>query len=156
MIIRAYNNFSNDTALRALISEYMSTLPFAIDYQHPEKELEDLGAVYGAAGGGALFVAEADGVLAGCVALKDIGNGRCEMKRLYVREQYRGRNLGKQLAERIVARAKEMGYAFMYLDTHREAQKTAIAMYTRMGFVECEDYHPNPGKLLCLELNLRA
>lgn len=57
MIIRAYNNFPDDTALRALISEYMSTLPFAIDYQHPEKELEDLGAVYGAAGGGALFVA---------------------------------------------------------------------------------------------------
>ena len=156
MTIRAYTDFADDTDLRALIAEYMSTLPFAIDYQHPQKELDDLSAVYGEAGRGALFVAETDGVLAGCVALKDIGNGRCEMKRLYVREAYRGRNLGKQLAKTIVARAKEMGYRFMYLDTHREAQQRAIAMYQKMGFVACEDYHPNPGRLLCMELDLHS
>lgn len=154
MRIIPYHDFQDDSALRSLIMEYMSTLPFAIDYQSPEKELGDLGAVYGEAGGGALFIAEENGELAGCVALKDIGDGRCEMKRLYVREKFRGRTLGRQLADVIVARAKEMGYQSMFLDTHREAQARAIAMYKRMGFVECEDYHANPGRLLCLELNL--
>lgn len=160
--IKIYTNFSNDAVLRSLIAEYMSTLPFAIDYQSPEKELEDLGAVYGEAGGGAMFVAEIDGELAACVAVKKIehmhpreGVSCCEMKRLYVREKYRGKNLGKQLAEKIVARANEMGYHYMYLDTHRVAQKVAIEMYKKMGFVECEDYHANPGRLLCLELDLR-
>jgi ribosomal protein S18 acetylase RimI-like enzyme len=156
MTIRTYNGFDNDNALRTLISEYMSTLPFAIDYQNPEQELSDLGALYSEPGGGALFVAEENGMLAGCVALKDLGEGRCEMKRLYVREQFRGRNVGRCLAETIVQRGKEMGYRFMYLDTHREAQKAAIAMYMKMGFTECADYHPNPGKLLCLELDLAA
>jgi ribosomal protein S18 acetylase RimI-like enzyme len=93
--------------------------------------------------------------IAGCVALKNIGNGRCEMKRLYVREKYRGKNLGRKLAEKIVERAKEMNYEFIYLDTHRVAQKVAIEMYRKMGFVECEDYHENPGKLLCLALKLK-
>ncbi len=155
METKLYTDFSNDTALRSLIEEYISSLPFPIDYQSPEKELEDLGAVYGEAGGGALFVAHVGNEYAGCVALKDIGDGRCEMKRLYVREKYRGQNLGRRLAEQIVARAKEMGYNFMYLDTHREAQKVAIEMYKKMGFIECADYHLNPGNLLCLEFDLR-
>jgi ribosomal protein S18 acetylase RimI-like enzyme len=154
MIIRPYSDFTDNSALRELIAEYMFTLPFPIDYQHPEKELDDLSAVYGPAVRGALFVAEETGVLVGCVALKDIGGNRCEMKRLYVRASFRGRNLGRTLADIIVQRAREMGYAFMYLDTHREAQQQAIAMYKRMGFQECADYHPNPGKLLCLELKL--
>lgn len=155
MLITTYTDFKNDAALRSLIVEYMSTLPFAIDYQRPEKELGDLRAVYGAVGNGAMYVAEENGALAGCVALKDIGSGRCEMKRLYVRPEFRGRKLGLQLAAAIVQKAKEMGYYFMYLDTHREAQKVAIEMYRKMGFVECGDYHENPGGLLCLELDLR-
>jgi putative acetyltransferase len=155
MNITLLTNFSDDHELRSMIKEYMSTLPFAIEYQNPGKELEDLGAVYGENGRGAMFVAHGGNELAGCVALKDIGNGRCEMKRLYVRGKYRGQNLGRKLAEKIVERAKEMGYEFMYLDTHREAQKVAIEMYKKMGFEECADYHANPGRLLCLKLDLR-
>lgn len=154
MFIHELTDFSSTLSLREVIAEYMRTLPFDISYQSPEEELEDLGAVYGEANGGALFVAKENGELAGCVALKNIGSGRCEMKRLYVREKYRGQNLGRKLADKIVTRAKEMGYEFMYLDTHREAQKVAIEMYKKMGFVECPDYHENPGRLLCLELKL--
>ena len=155
MEIVLFTDFKDVRDLRLMIKEYMSTLPFAIDYQSPEKELDDLGALYGEAAGGALFVAHVNNEYAGCVALKDIGDGRCEMKRLFVREEYRGYKLGKKLAVAIVARAKEMGYKEMYLDTHLEAQKLAIIMYKKMGFVECEDYHENPGKLLCLKLDLR-
>jgi putative acetyltransferase len=154
MVIIPYTDFSHVTGLRKLIQEYMSTLPFAIDYQSPEKELEDLGALYGEANRGAMFVAHIGNEYAGCVALKDLGDNRCEMKRLYVRPQFRGKDIGRKLADAIVMKAKELGYAYMYLDTHREAQKQAIEMYKRMGFVECEDYHPNPGKLLCLRLEL--
>lgn len=154
MLIKQYTEFSDTADLQLMIKEYMSTLPFPIDYQNPEKELEDLGAVYGEGGGGAMFVADVGNEYAGCIAVKDIGDGRCEMKRLYVREKYRGRKLGQQLADVIVLKAKEMGYHFMYLDTHREAQKVAIEMYKKMGFVECADYHENPGRLLCLELKL--
>ena len=154
MEIILFTDFKDVRDLRLMIKKYLSALPFAIDYQSPDKELDDLGAVYGEAAGGALFVARVNDEYAGCVALKDIGDGRCEMKRLFVREKYRGYKLGKKLTAAVVARAKEMGYKEMFLDTHREAQKLAIIMYKKMGFVECPDYHPNPGKLLCLRLDL--
>src|SRR5688572_13980027 len=149
MLITTYADFRNDTALRALIAEYMSTLPFAIDYQHPDKELNDLGAVYSEAAGGALLVAMDGETIAGCVAVKKIthlhpqeGVRCCEMKRLYVRPEYRGKNLGHKLAAAIVNEARRLGYHEMYLDTHRVAQQLAIQMYQRMGFEVCEDYHP--------------
>lgn len=161
MLIRAYNDFGNYSELRSLIAEYMKTLPFDISYQSPGAELEDLSSLYGEDVGGAMFVAMDDEKIAGCVAVKGIehmhpkpGVRCCEMKRLYVRPEYRGQNLGRELAQAIIRKAKELGYHFMYLDTHREAQKLAIAMYKRMGFMECEDYHANPGRLLCLELDL--
>lgn len=163
MLITELTGFSSTQALRELIAEYMKTLPFDISYQSPAAELENLSALYSNDARGAMFIAKGNEKIAGCVALKEIehilpqeGIRCCEMKRLYVRPEFRGRNLGKQLAQTIVQKAKVMGYHFMYLDTHREAQKVAIEMYKKMGFVECADYHPNPGRLLCLELNLKS
>lgn len=162
MRIQELTDFSSTSALREVIAEYMRSLPFSIDYQSPEKELEDLSSLYSAAADGAVLVATDEETIAGCVALKKLahlqpqpGVRTCEMKRLYVRPAFRGRNLGHTLAQAIVEKAKELGYHEMYLDTHREAQALAIAMYKRMGFVECPDYHANPGKLLCLRLQLR-
>jgi putative acetyltransferase len=160
-MIRELTDFTSVSDIRDVIAEYMQTLPFDISYQSPGAELEDLASLYGNEAGGAMFVAMDGNKIAGCVAVKAIdhmhprdGIRCCEMKRLYVREDYRGRNLGRQLAEAIIAKAKELGYHEMYLDTHREAQQLAIQMYKRMGFVECEDYHTNPGRLLCLRLKL--
>ncbi|HTF05724.1 MAG TPA: GNAT family N-acetyltransferase [Bacteroidia bacterium] len=154
MEITELTDFSDITDLRDVIAEYMRTLPFDISYQSPEKELEDLSAQYSYAVGGAIFIAEEQGKIAGCVAVKKIGDQICEMKRLYVRPAFRGRKLGQQLADTIVKKAAQLGNERMYLDTHREAQAVAIAMYRKMGFRECADYHANPGKLLCLELDL--
>lgn len=161
MIIHEYTDFSSNIALTELIAEYMKSLPFDIAYQSPGKELEDLSSLYSNDKGGAIIVAEENGILAGCVAVKGIehlhpieGIRVCEMKRLYVRPEFRGRNLGQQLAKVIVKKAIELGYHKMYLDTHRVAQKIAIEMYRKMGFVECADYHANPEKLLCFELSL--
>ena len=161
MHIHEFSDFSSTAALREVIAEYMRSLPFNIDYQSPVKELEDLSSLYSRAAGGALLVAKDEDTIAGCVALKKLthihpqeGVRTCEMKRLYVRPEFRGRNLGHTLTQAIVEKAKALGYHEMYLDTHREAQALAIAMYKRMGFAECADYHPNPGKLLCLRLRL--
>ena len=162
MHILELTDFSSVSALREVIAEYMRSLPFDIDYQSPEKELEDLSALYSNEAGGALFVALENETIAGCVAVKKLihmhpqQNVRtCEMKRLYVLPAFRGKNIGHMLAQAIIQKAKELGYHEMYLDTHRQAQAQAIAMYKRMGFEECADYHPNPGKLLCMRLNLR-
>jgi ribosomal protein S18 acetylase RimI-like enzyme len=162
MLIHELTDFSSAPALRDVIAEYMRSLPFNIDYQSPDKELEDLASLYSNNSGGAMFIAMDGNEIAGCVAVKKLthmhpqpGVRTCEMKRLYVRPVYRGRNLGHQLADAIIQKAGSLGYHEMYLDTHREAQALAIAMYKRMGFTECEDYHPNPGNLLCLRLDLR-
>jgi putative acetyltransferase len=161
MRIHELTDFSSTPELREIIAEYMRSLPFNIDYQSPVKELEDLAALYSSASGGALFIAQEQQSIAGCIALKKIthmhpqeGVHTCEMKRLYVRPEFRGKNLGHELAQTIIGKAKDLGYHEMYLDTHREAQALAIAMYRRMGFVECADYHANPGGLLCLRLVL--
>lgn len=162
VVIQELTDFTNTTELCELIAEYMKTLPFDISYQSPGAELEDLSSLYSHDVGGAIFVATEEGKIAGCVAVKGIehihpteGVRCCEMKRLYVRPEFRGRNLGHQLANAIVKKAKELGYHEMYLDTHPKAQALAIEMYKRMGFVACEDYHSNPGQLLCLKINLR-
>lgn len=162
MVIHEFTDFSDTTALREVIAEYMQTLPFDISYQSPQTELEDLSALYSPAVGGAIFIATENGGMAGCVAVKGIEHLHvrkdirvCEMKRLYVRPEFRGRKLGRQLADAIVRKAMELGYDYMYLDTHRQAQAVAIAMYRQMGFQECPDYHTNPGRLLCFELELR-
>jgi ribosomal protein S18 acetylase RimI-like enzyme len=162
MNISEFTDFSSSEELRELIAEYMRTLPFDISYQSPDSELENLASAYSNETGGALFTARDNGKMVGCVALKAIvhmnsreGIRCCEMKRLYVKEEFRGRNLGQQLANAIVQKAKELNYHFMYLDTNREAQKAAISMYKKMGFTECENYHRNPGQLLCMVLSLQ-
>src|ERR1044071_8175325 len=111
MKISELTNFSSTTALRAVIAEYMQTLPFNIDYQSPQMELDDLSALYSPAAGGAMLVASENEYIAGCVALKKLNATDCEMKRLYVRPAFRGRNLGRQLAGAIVAKAKALGYS---------------------------------------------
>jgi GNAT superfamily N-acetyltransferase len=89
---------------------------------------------------GRLLIAYLDGKPAGCVALRDLGDGVCEMKRMFVPEAFRGRGVGRALAERIVAEGKEAGYRAMRLDTSRR-QSEAMQLYERAGFKRIPPYY---------------
>jgi len=91
----------------------------------------------------ALLVARVDGETAGCVALKRLPDGACELKRLYVRPAARGSGTGRALAEAAVERARELGYATMRLDT-LPMMNAARKLYLSLGFRPIERYNDNP------------
>jgi putative acetyltransferase len=128
---------------RDLFLEYAQSLGFSLCFQDFDKELAGLPGDY-APPEGRLLLAECDGQLAACVALHKLDPGTCEMKRLYLRPQFRGRGLGRALAERIIAEARQIGYQRMRLDTVEPVMKDAVAMYRRLGFEEIAAYRTNP------------
>ena len=104
---------------------------------------------------GRLLLAEYRGELAGCVALHRLEPEICEMKRLYLRPQFRGKGLGRALAMAIIAEARGIGYRLMRLDTVEPVMKDAVAMYRKLGFREIAPYRPNPIKgAIYMELQL--
>jgi ribosomal protein S18 acetylase RimI-like enzyme len=93
--------------------------------------------------------------LAGCAALRDIGDGIGEMKRLYVRPDFQGAGLGRSLVERVIAEAKFAGYRALRLDTLPKMER-AIALYRSLGFHEIPPYGDNPPEAICFELKLQS
>src|SRR5260221_14577870 len=126
-----------------LIRAYLDWLPFKVTFQDVERELEELPQRYGPPRGAALLAIER-GTAVGVVALKDLGDGICEMKRLFVVEEGRGLGAGRMLAEAIVAEGRRLGYDAMRLDTYPPAMAAAGAMYEGMGFVDIGTYTDNP------------
>ena len=138
---------------RALLREYEAEIEVDLCFQGFQEEIETLERVYGPPGG-ILFLLRQEDRTAGCVALKDLGGGVCEMKRLFLRPGFRGEGLGRRCAERIVQAAREMGYGAMRLDT-LPAMRAAIALYRSMGFAEIPRYTENPLEgALFMELRL--
>ena len=94
--------------------------------------------------------------LAGCVALRQLSERTCEMKRLFVRETFRGKRIGRLLIEMIIRHAKEIGYERMLLDTLPPRMNDAIALYRSIGFKEIAPYYDNPVEgAIFMELRLR-
>jgi len=139
---------------RSLFLEYGSSLGFSLCFQSFDEELKSLPGAYGPPGG-RLLLARHAGHAAGCVALRKLEAGTCEMKRLYVRPGDRGRSLGRMLVERVISEARGIGYERMRLDTVGSAMKDAIALYRRMGFREIAPYSVIPVEdALWMELRL--
>lgn len=134
------------TAIRSLFKEYAQRLGVDLCFQNFEGELARLPGDY-AEPRGALLIASVDGAAAGCCALRPLDTvdyaNACEMKRLFVRPEFRGLGLGRQLAEQIMDLARLAGYDCLLLDTLNDME-TARALYQELGFEEIPPYYFNP------------
>lgn len=128
--------------VRRLFLEYVDSLKVQLDFQNFDEELKSLPGAY-APPQGALLMAISDQEFAGCVAMRPLEKNISEMKRLFVRPQWRGTKLGRLLAETIIQRARTVGYEFMRLDTLPSMER-ARKLYSSLGFYEIEPYRFNP------------
>ncbi|MFV0300187.1 MAG: GNAT family N-acetyltransferase [Paracoccus sp. (in: a-proteobacteria)] len=136
--------FPRDTeAVRHLFRAYATWLGVDLDFQDFEAELATLPGRYAPPGGALLLLRDADGRAVGCVAMRALADGACEMKRLYLDGAARGSGQGRALADAIVARARAAGYRRMVLDT-LDHMGAALRLYDRMGFHGVEAYYHNP------------
>ena len=128
--------------IKELFREYEQSLGFDLGFQDFETELKALPGDYAPPDGG-LLLAYCDHHIAGCCALRKLQPTICEMKRLYIKPQYRSRHMGRKLVAEIIAKAHEIGYAKMRLDTI-PAMISAQKLYESFGFKNIQPYCHNP------------
>jgi GNAT superfamily N-acetyltransferase len=140
--------------VRRLFRAYADWLEVDLCFQGFERELAELPGCY-APPAGRLLVAKVGGEVAGCVGLRPLEPGVCEMKRLWVEPGFAGRGIGRALAEAVVAAARDIGYRRMRLDTIPARMPAAQHLYAALGFREIPAYYHNPlAGVVMLELEL--
>jgi putative acetyltransferase len=141
--------------IRALFLEYAASLEISLCFQNFEQELAALPGNYAPPAGRLLLGLRGDQA-AGCVALRPLGEGVCEMKRLYVRPAWRHKGVGRALAIAITSAATDLGYRAMRLDS-LASMKAAISLYRSLGFQAVPAYYANPSdQAVFMELTLQA
>jgi putative acetyltransferase len=139
---------------RTLFREYEAWLGLDLCFQGFEQELADLPGKY-APPEGRLFLAYSDDVLAGCIAMRKLEKAICEMKRLFVRDGFRGQRIGVHLIEKLIEEARKENYSKMRLDTFPPKMGKAVSLYESHGFRPIPAYYNNPHEhVLFLELDL--
>lgn len=149
MSIEIVQGYEHPQEIGMLFSEYTNMLiendrsfKKYLDIQHYDEEIKHLESKYGLPYG-RLYLVYCDGEAAGCIGLRKIDEQNCEMKRLYVKPEFRGKKIGEQLVRKIITDAKEIGYSYMLLDT-LPFLENAILMYKKLGFYEIESYNDSP------------
>jgi putative acetyltransferase len=141
---------------RSIFREYENWLGLSLCFQSFEEELATLPGFY-APPGGRLYLARMDGETVGCIGLRKLEDGFCEMKRLYLRESARGQGVGLRLIEKVIADAREIGYSKMRLDTYPPKMGKAVSLYESHGFYKIDSYYANPhGDTLFMEKQLTS
>lgn len=131
-----------------LCREYAASLPFSLCFQGFEQEMAELPGKY-APPAGVILLAYQAGLPAGCVAMRSIANMPgdagpvCEMKRMFVRPECRGRGIGRELAVRLLEAARSAGYQTMKLDSE-DTFTEAVTLYRSLGFADCPRYNDDP------------
>ena len=152
-LLRAESKRDNAHA-KELFGLYAASLDFDLEFQDFQQELSDFPGRYGPPTGVVLLVEEGDEII-GCVALRKLDENICEMKRLYVRPEYRGRNAGRLLVKGLIEEARRLGYTLTRLDT-MPSMDVARALYTSFGFRQIDAYRHNPCEgAIFMELDLR-
>lgn len=137
----AYDDIEN---VKVLFKEYTASLGLDLTYQNYAEEFSNLPGKY-ARPSGRLYIAYFDGIAAGCAGLRKIDAQTAEMKRLYVRSEFRGFKIGKMLAEQVILEAEAIGYSSIVLDT-LSTMKSARMLYKNLGFTEISPYYESPIK----------
>lgn len=158
MIISAYDRIED---IRSLFSEYTDMLVsinpefhLYLDIQHYDDEKENPSLKYALPDGRLYLDVSDDGIARGCIALRKLSDGKGEVKRLYVRPEYRGKGIATALVERIVEDARNIGYKELYLDTLPELE-SAVRLYKSFGFEETGQYNDSPvDKTIFMKLSL--
>lgn len=141
-------------AAKELFLEYQKWLNVSLCFQDFETELATLPGKYGRPKG-RLFLVRSGDDYKGCIGLREIAEGVCEMKRLYIKPELRGFGIGKDLVDLVITEAKQIGYKSMRLDTIKEKMPNAVDIYEKFGFKKIEAYYDNPNPhTLYMELEL--
>jgi ribosomal protein S18 acetylase RimI-like enzyme len=125
-----------------LFLEYVDSLGIDLSFQNINTELQNIPGEY-APPEGCILLAMYRDQSAGCVALRKIDENICEMKRLFVKPDFKGKGIGRDLASSIIEEAITRGYHFMRLDT-LPTMEQAISLYRSLGFYSIEPYRFNP------------
>ena len=158
MITSAYDRIED---IRSLFSEYTDMLVsinpefhLYLDIQHYDDEKENPSLKYALPDGRLYLDISDDGIARGCIALRKLSDGKGEVKRLYVRPEYRGKGIATALVERIIEDARNIGYKELYLDTLPELE-SAVRLYKLFGFEETGQYNDSPvDKTIFMKLSL--
>jgi len=139
---------------RTLFKEYETGVGISLCFQNFEHELKTLPGDYAPPDGRLLLAEDDDDQIAGCIAMRKLDPGICEMKRLFVRPAYRSTGLGRVLVNTLIDEARNLGYTHIRLDTLPGRMDKAIALYQSIGFVEIEPYYASVEGAKFMELDL--
>jgi len=141
-VIRSASTDADFARARVLFEEYAAGLAIDLCFQGFSQELDTLSRMYGPPRG-VLLLAEIQDMAAGCAAVRPLDDIICEMKRVYVRPDFRGTGIGRRLTETALQAARDLGYSRIRLDTLPQMQ-AAQRLYEDLGFRDIPAYYGEP------------